>query len=498
VKIVDVEGSTIDDQEAPTCRSSWLLGCECASAVSRALHRSIGRVRQMPSWGLEVKRCFSGFAQDPELDGNKNETSQCDTSYYDLAAPLLWAFGCRRKLHQSCSFSSPLAARFRRGLQTALLMLVFCGACRRSNIVPQPDAASADVGAQSASATQVIGPEGGSVQLDDVTLTFPKATFATPQSISIARTDQDPPEGYGASSRIYRFSPEGLTFQRPVVIQFANQSTPQRAIYWTDSSDQGQFKRRQTTTNGAIVSASIRHFSRAFVGRGVGIVNKMDILFAIDNSTSMDDKQQLLAEAMPELLARLLRPRCVGEDAKPVGGVVDDLGNCARGQPEFPRTLDLHIGVISSSLGARGSDLCVEASANDEGHLLNRTPGARANLYGPAIPNASPGNFIAWPPRVDKNSRQHGTARSQFEKDFRELISGVKQLGCGYEAQLERVYRFRRSLPGSRPVRAHRRRPMATAHGRSEKLLQHERGSVQGEPYRRRLAAHLGQGSAAV
>jgi hypothetical protein len=35
-------------------------------------------------------------------------------------------------------------------------------------------------------------------------------------------------------------------------------------------------------------------------------VDKIDLLFAIDNSASMGDKQQLLSEAVPDLLARLL------------------------------------------------------------------------------------------------------------------------------------------------------------------------------------------------
>lgn len=44
--------------------------------------------------------------------------------------------------------------------------------------------------------------------------------------------------------------------------------------------------------------------------------NKVDLLFMIDNSASMGDKQAVLADAVPKLLVGLLQPKCVG----PKGG----------------------------------------------------------------------------------------------------------------------------------------------------------------------------------
>ena len=43
-------------------------------------------------------------------------------------------------------------------------------------------------------------------------------------------------------------------------------------------------------------------------------VNKIDLLFMIDNSSSMSDKQIVLAAAVPELVERLVNPNCLNAD----------------------------------------------------------------------------------------------------------------------------------------------------------------------------------------
>jgi len=310
-----------------------------------------------------------------------------------------------------------------------------------------PDAGALDGAITLPSVSKEIGPEGGVVQVGDVTLTIPEGTLETAQTISIAATYEAPPQGYGASSHVYRFLPDGLVFQRPVTISFTNQREPQRVIYWTDGGGQ-TFKRRPTTVTGSTVTSTIQHFSRGFVGLGIGIVTKMDLLFAIDNSASMGDKQQLLAEIVPDLLNRLLQPRCLGDDGKPLGSVADLLGNCALGRPEFPAVHDLHIGVVSSSLGSPGGGACGDTNKNDRAHLLNRTTAADPETDGPPVSNASPGNFLAWLPPVNANDGKpepvvpRETDRAQLAKDFQDLVMGATDHGCGFEAQLESAYRF--------------------------------------------------------
>jgi hypothetical protein len=84
-------------------------------------------------------------------------------------------------------------------------------------------------------------------------------------------------------------------------------------------------------------------------------VSKIDLLFVIDNSRSMADKQQVLAEAVPDLVRRLVTPDCVDSAGK--RSKQDAQGKCSPGtEPEFQAVKDIHIGVITSSLGGPTCD----------------------------------------------------------------------------------------------------------------------------------------------
>jgi hypothetical protein len=82
-------------------------------------------------------------------------------------------------------------------------------------------------------------------------------------------------------------------------------------------------------------------------------VNKIDLLFEIDNSISMADKQASLAKAVPGLLQRLINPVCVSvTDANVTQSGPGPTLPCPDGfKREFSPINDIHIGVISSSLG---------------------------------------------------------------------------------------------------------------------------------------------------
>ena len=211
-------------------------------------------------------------------------------------------------------------------------------------------------------------------------------------------------------------------------------------------------------------------------------VDKVDLLFAIDNSASMGDKQQLLADAVPLLVGRLLEPNCVATDpnlacasasdcaslgasaqcdtSKSLGVcfVPGSMATCPTGtKAEFPAVHDMHIGIVSSSLGGGGGDVCAEQAGdpthqNDRGHLLNRTKGTPEG----SIPNAAPldgsgGDFLAWLPssnpanagKPDPNVTKYVEGQqSALVADFQKLVTGVQETGCGLEAQLESWYRF--------------------------------------------------------
>src|SRR5439155_9484029 len=90
-------------------------------------------------------------------------------------------------------------------------------------------------------------------------------------------------------------------------------------------------------------------------------VSKIDLLFMIDNSSSMADKQQILADAVPDLVKRLVDPVCIDpKTQQTLGNRLPD-GSCAMGEPDFEPVKDIHIGIITSSLGGHGSAQCNDA-----------------------------------------------------------------------------------------------------------------------------------------
>ncbi len=168
-------------------------------------------------------------------------------------------------------------------------------------------------------------------------------------------------------------------------------------------------------------------------------IDKIDLLFVIDNSISMADKQQILSIAVPGLVERLVNPDCVQVDA--VGDVIARQPAGAGGEcpeewdVEFNPVDDIHIGVITSSLGGHGGDYCSpngplqwNETQNDRAHLL---PTVRPELN---LPAADPAGFLAWDPA--------NVTREQLKADFAEHVRGAGEVGCGYEATLEAWYRF--------------------------------------------------------
>jgi hypothetical protein len=224
-------------------------------------------------------------------------------------------------------------------------------------------------------------------------------------------------------------------------------------------------------------------------------VDQLDILFDIDNSASMGDKQNLLELAIPDLISRLVTPNCLDNTTNASDGpsTPNAMGipACPAGQTlEFPPVHDMHLGIVSSSLGSRGGDICFAnqmvgpfadgtaaqpSHTDDQGHLLGRS--SPSTLTGGAFPanaetfvqspavgattGAGPQNFIDWfPPSSDTNdpTATVGTpvlspatvltiagpasTPGSLEADFANLVAGVQAFGCGIESQLESWYRF--------------------------------------------------------
>jgi hypothetical protein len=178
-------------------------------------------------------------------------------------------------------------------------------------------------------------------------------------------------------------------------------------------------------------------------------VDKIDLLLAIDNSLSMADKQQILAEAVPDLVESLVNPRCLDASGSPVSAQPKSpLEACPTGsRREFSPVLDIHIGIISSSLGDYGGEACSFAAenfdGNDKGHLIHRSASpARGD-----VPTYNGAGFLAWDPlqKLDpKGEMVLGTSdgTSGLIPTLKEMVRGVGQVGCPFEAQLESWYRF--------------------------------------------------------
>jgi hypothetical protein len=169
--------------------------------------------------------------------------------------------------------------------------------------------------------------------------------------------------------------------------------------------------------------------------------DKVDLLLMIDNSASMGDKQDLLKQAVPDLVGRLLNPFCVDTASGAIYGSSDG-GACAQGKPEFAPVKDLHLGIVTSSLGGRGSDVCdgtdpAGAGAvrhdDDRAHLITRTHDASGEHVLPGT-EAQDGVLAFGPGAITDSKR--------FLDDLAQVVGGIGEFGCGVEAQLESWYRF--------------------------------------------------------
>lgn len=174
-------------------------------------------------------------------------------------------------------------------------------------------------------------------------------------------------------------------------------------------------------------------------------IDKIDLLFMIDNSASMSDKQEILKDAVPVLLSRLVTPICVDGAGKPTGVNALANGQCAdnSSRPEFNPIADIHIGIVSSSLGAHGGQQC----AVPKGDIVN--PDDKAHLLGSLRTNDFPlgrtwnnSGFLAWDPSGQANTPPGTPDPGSLNAAFQDMIGVVGEHGCGYEASLESWYRF--------------------------------------------------------
>jgi hypothetical protein len=186
-------------------------------------------------------------------------------------------------------------------------------------------------------------------------------------------------------------------------------------------------------------------------------VNKIDLLFMVDNSASMADKQAILATAVPDLISGLVNPPCLdvttGNPLPSAQQPSSPTAACpSNSKREFPPILDIHIGMLSSSLGSFGANGCPDSentcpgnapntSTNDHGHLVTRKDPCSGGTVPTYAPGGNPEGFLAWDPSQMLNPP--GIAdMATLEQDLHDLVVGDGQSGCGFESQNESWYRF--------------------------------------------------------
>lgn len=166
-------------------------------------------------------------------------------------------------------------------------------------------------------------------------------------------------------------------------------------------------------------------------------IDAIDLLFVIDNSVSMADKQAILQKAVPQMVTRLVTPDCVTRNVE-TNEVTDRTASMGSGEErtcpggytlEFKPVNDIHIGVITSSIGGHG--LTTQASCGDPA-LPQKND--RAWLL-PAARGLSQPEFLSW-------TGGDQAAVTALNASFAQLVGEAGEIGCGFEAPLEAFYRF--------------------------------------------------------
>jgi hypothetical protein len=150
------------------------------------------------------------------------------------------------------------------------------------------------------------------------------------------------------------------------------------------------------------------------VSRKVAVnnIDKVDLLFMVDNSNSMAEEQSALKQQFPKMIQVLTTGMRSADDQNP-----------------FPPAKDLHLGVVSSDMGAFGQ-MNVQGcnmDGGDDGRLKHvSTNGAGCQAAYPS--------FLAY------TASASGAAATDIATDFG-CIAELGTGGCGYEQQMEAPFK---------------------------------------------------------
>ena len=153
-------------------------------------------------------------------------------------------------------------------------------------------------------------------------------------------------------------------------------------------------------------------------------IDKLDLLFVVDDTPGMVDLHGALARRIPELVRAILAPRVVTTTGRSIPSPI----------------LDLHVGVITSSLGSHGTSACDpgDPHSNDHGHLLPRAGEGAAEC---ARVEASPLTWAFDPHRASAGfTGEAGVAPLQGASAC--VVQSIGHDGCSKPETWEALYHF--------------------------------------------------------
>ena len=163
-------------------------------------------------------------------------------------------------------------------------------------------------------------------------------------------------------------------------------------------------------------------------------VDKVDLLFMVDNSLSMARHQAALADRISILVDALTSGRLPNSD-----------------QQSFDPVTDLHIAVVNSDLGTGAGSFglyndCADIAGEDAQFQTRLSTAREACLDATPVPVGE--NFLRF---VDSGSGPNVEARD-LTQTFACIVDALGEQGCGYERQLDAVLKALTPSAVSNPI----------------------------------------------
>ncbi len=272
----------------------------------------------------------------------------------------------------------------------------------------------------------IVGPEGGTHLFGDATVVIPQGALEEELEIRLIETEDAPPDPYVGLSRVWRAEPEGLVFAEPITIRLpidadavadVTSGELEPHFYWSDETGEGYERLEPALLNdgNTELRAEVDHFSTGFIAT-LPVVSvdepepfpPADVLFVVDNSCSMFEEQNALAENLPSFL-----PVLEGSSLDyHIGVVSTDMSNTAQ-----------HAGKLQSVAGQSWIDPSTNNPQNVFSQMVIMGTGGDFEEKGRAAAYA----MVELKPDVPVNDgfyREHGTLTFVFVSDEEDQSGG--------------------------------------------------------------------------